>query len=151
MSSRPPNKDSVQYPTLPGTSGTPAGTPSNAQGSVNDASGGNDNNNVGGTFSNAASGSSNTTANQEFNEIPAITQQTRSSEQGVKVVLESLGPIEELSQSQLHEQQHYEIDQIVDDSPDEVLGQFHHADKAAMTQVYKQLSALIHSDKQSED
>lgn len=151
MSSRPPNKDSVQYPTVLGTSGTPAGTPSNAQGSVNDASGGNGNNNASGTSNNAASGSSNTTANQESNQTPATTRQTRSSGRGAKVALESLGPIEELSQSQLQEQQHYEIDRIVDGSPDEALGQFHHADKAAMTQVYKQLSALTHPDKQPEE
>ena len=155
MSSRPPNSDSVQYPALPDTSGTSAGNPtgnavtnSNAQGSVNDASGGNANNNAGGTSNNAASGSSNTTANQESNQNPATTRQTRSSGRGAKVALESLGPIEELSQSQLREQQHYEIDRIIDGSPDEALGQFHHADKAAMTQVYKQLSALTHPDKQ---
>lgn len=155
MSSNPPNNDSVQYPTLPGTSGTSAGaangnavTNSNAQGSVNNASGGNTNINAGGTSNNAASGSSNTTANQASNQNPATTRQTRSSGRGAKVALESLGPIEELSQSQLREQQHYEIDRIIDGSPDEALGQFHHADKAAMTQVYKQLSALTHPDKQ---
>lgn len=155
MSSNPPNNDSVQYPTLPGTSGTSAGTldgnavtNSNAQGSVNNASGGITNINAGGTSNNAASGSSNTTANQASNQNPATTRQTRSSGRGAKVALESLGPIEELSQSQLREQQHYEIDRIIDGSPDEALGQFHHADKAAMTQVYKQLSALTHPDKQ---
>ncbi|MCJ1454519.1 hypothetical protein MMC28_004872 [Mycoblastus sanguinarius] len=77
MSSRPPNNDSVQYPTLPGTSGTSAGAPnsntvtnSGAQGSVNNASGGNTNNNASGTSNNTASGSSNTTANQESNQNP---------------------------------------------------------------------------------
>ena len=148
MSSRPPKNDGVQYPALPGTAGTPAGNPSNAQGSVNNASGGNANNNAGGASNNVAGGSSNTTANQESNQNPATTRQTRSSGRGAKVALESLGPIEELSQSQLGEQQHYGIDRIIDGSPDEAFGQFHHADKAAMTQVYKQLSALTHPDKQ---
>lgn len=104
MSSRPPNNDSVQYPALPGTSGTSAGTPngnavtnSNAQGSVNNTSGGNANNNTDGTSNNAASGSSSTTANQEFNRSSATTRQTRSSGQGAKVALKSLGLIEELS------------------------------------------------------
>ena len=155
MSSRPPNNDSVQYPTLPGTSGTSAGNPngnavtnSNAQGSVNNASGGNTNDNAGGTSKNAASRSSNSTANQESNQNPATARQTRSSGREAKVALESLGPIEELSQSQLREQQHYEIDRITNSSPDEALRQFHHADNAVITQVYKQLSALTHPDKQ---
>jgi len=73
------------------------------------------------------------------------------SGRGAKVALELLGSIEKLSQSQLYEQQHYEIDRIVDGSPDEALGQFYHADKAAITQVYKQLSALTHPDKQPEE
>ncbi|MCJ1280630.1 Glutamine-rich protein 2 [Puttea exsequens] len=125
MSSRPPNNDSVQYPTLPGTSDTSAGNPngnavtnSNAQGSVNNASGGNTKDNAGGTSKNAASGSSNSTANQESNQNPATTRQTRSSGRGAKVALESLGPIEELSQKQLREQQHHEIDRIIDDKFD---------------------------------
>jgi hypothetical protein len=158
MSSRPPNNDSVQSPALPGTSGTSAGTPngnavtnSNAQGSVNDASGGNANNNAGGTSNNAASGSSNTTANQESDQSSGTTRQTRSSAKGGKVALESLGPTEGLSQNQLREQQHYEIDRIINGSLDEALGQFHHTDKAAMTQVYKQLALLTHPDKQTPD
>ncbi len=97
MSSRPPNNDGVQYPALPGTSSTSAGTPSNAQGSVNNALGGNVNNNAGGASNHVASGSSNTTANQESNQNLAITRQTRSSRREAKVALESLGPIEELS------------------------------------------------------
>jgi len=118
---------------------------------MNNASGGNANNNAGGASNHVASGSSNTTANQESNQNPATTRQTRSSGRGAKVALESLGPIEELSQSQLHEQQHYEIDRIIDSSSDEALGQFHHANKATMTQVYKQLFALTHPNKQSEE
>ena len=89
---------------------------------VRNASGGNTNNDAGGTSNNAASGSSNTTANQESNQNPVTTRQTRSSGRGAKVALKSLGPIEELNQSQLCEQQHYEIDQIIDGSPDETLG-----------------------------
>jgi len=148
MSSRPPNNDSVQYFALLDTSSTLVGIPSNAQGSMNDALGENANNNASGTSNNAASGSSNTIANQEFNQNPAITRQTRSSRREAKVALESLDSIEELSQSQLREQQHYEIDRIIDDSSNKTLEQFHHANKAAMTQVYKQLSALTHFDKQ---
>jgi hypothetical protein len=155
MSSQTPSNGSVQYPALPSTLDSSAGTlngntvtSSNAQGSVNDASGGNANNSADGTSNNAASGSSNTTANQESNPTSATTRQTRSSGRGAKVPLESLGPIKELNQSQLREQQHYEIDRIINSSPDEALGQFHHADKAAMTQVYRQLSALTHPDKQ---
>lgn len=151
MSLRPSNNDGVQYPTLSGTSGTLAGTPSNAQGLVNNASGGNANNNAGDAFNHVASGSSNTIANQEFNQNLATTRQTRSSRREAKVALESLGPIEELSQSQLHEQQHYKIDRIIDDSLDETLEQFHHANKVAMTQVYKQLSALTYLDKQPKE
>ena len=154
-SSRPPNNGNVQYPALPGTSGTAAGTPndnavtkSNAQGSATNASGGNANKNADGTSNNASNGSSNTTANQEPNQTSATTRQTRSSGRGAKIALESLGPIEDLSANQLREQQQYEIDRIIAGSPDEALGQFHHANKAAMTQVYKQLSALIHPDKQ---
>ena len=157
MSSTPPNNDSVQYPSLPSTSGTSVGTPngnavtnSNAQGSANDASSGNANNNAGGTSNNAASGSSNT-ANQESGQPSGTTRQTRSSVKGGKVALESLGPTEDLSQNQLREQQHYEIDRIIDGGPDEALGQFHHADKAAMTQVYRQLALLTHPDKQTPD
>ncbi|KAL8823040.1 MAG: hypothetical protein Q9191_006240 [Dirinaria sp. TL-2023a] len=157
MSSTPPNNDSVQYPTLPSTSGISAGTPngnavtnSNAQGSTNDASSGNANNNAGGTFNNAASGSF-SIANQESGQPSGITRQTRSSVKGGKVALESLGPIEDLSQNQLREQQHYEIDRIIDDGLDEALEQFHHADKAAMTQVYRQLALLTHPDKQTSD
>ena len=82
------------------------------------------------------------------NEDTGGGRQTRSSARGNKIALESLGPIDELSTSQLGEQQQNEIDRIIAGSPDEALGQFHHADKAAMTQVYKQLSALIHPDKQ---
>lgn len=154
-SSRPPNNDNVQYPALPGTSaGTPndnAVTNSNAQGSVNGASARRPNNNTNGNSNNTTGESSNNTANQESNQTSATTRQTRSSGRGAKVALESLGPIEELSQSELRKQQQYEIDRIIGGSPDEALGQFHHADKAAMTQVYKQLSALIHPDKQPEE
>lgn len=154
-SSRPPNNDNVQYPALPGTSGTSTGIPnsnavtnSNAQGSVNDASGRHPNNNADGTSNNTTGGISNTTANQESSQTSAATRQTTSSGRGAKVALESLGPLEELSASQLREQQQYEIDQIIAGSPDEALGQFHRANKAAMTQVYKQLSALVHPGKQ---
>ena len=79
---------------------------------------------------------------------PTKTRQTRSSRREKKIAIESLSPIEKLNQSQLREQQHYEINRIIDSSPDEALRQFHHADKAAITQVYKQLSALTHPDKQ---
>lgn len=154
-SSRPPNNGNVQYPALPGTSGTSTGTPngnavmnSNAQGSVNNASGRHPNNNADGTSNNTTGGISNTTANQESSQTSATTRQKRSSGRGAKVVLKSLGPLEELSASQLREQQQYEIGRIIAGSPDEALGQFHHANKAAMTQVYKQLSALVHPENQ---
>lgn len=148
-SSKTPNNDNVQYPALPAASGTSAGTPndsavtnSNAQGSVSDAPGRRPDTN--------ASGTSNT-ANQESNQPSATTRQTRSSGRGAKIALESLGPLEELNQSQLREQQQYEIDRIINGSPDEALRQFHYANKAAMIQVYKQLSILIHPDKQPEE
>ena len=151
-SSNPPDNDKVKYPNLPGTSSTSAGTPdastatNNAEGSVNDAS-------SGGTSKNAknASNESSDTAKKESGQTSDATRQTRSSTKGGKVAFESLGPIEDLTQKQLHEQQHYEIDRIINGSPDEALGQFHHADKAAMTQVYKQLALLTHPDKQTPD
>ena len=108
-------------------------------------------NNANDTSNNTAGGSSNNTANQESNQTSATKRQTRSSGRGAKIALESLGPIDELSQSQLREQQQYEIDRINNGSPDEALGQFHHADEATITQVYKQLSALIHPDKQPDE
>ena len=154
-SSRPPNNGNVQYPAPPGTSGTSTGTPNgnavtnnNGQGSVNDASGRHSNNNADGTSNNTTGGISNTTANQESSQTSATTRQTRSSGRGAKVGLESLGPLEELSANQLREQQQYEIDRITAGSSDEAFEQFHHANKAAMTQVYKQLSTLVHPDKQ---
>ncbi len=157
MSSSSPNNDSAQYPTLPGTSSTSAETPntnavtnSKTQGSVNVASGGNANNNADNTSKDASNESSNT-ANQESGQPSGTTRQTRSSAKGGKVALESLGPTEDLSQNQLREQQHYEIDRIINGGPDEALGQFHHADKAAMIQVYKQLALLTHPDKQTPD
>ncbi|KAL9125159.1 MAG: hypothetical protein Q9217_005591 [Psora testacea] len=76
---------------------------------------------------------------------------TRSSGRKAKIALESLGPIDNLSQSQLREQQQYEIDRIINSNLNEALGQFHHADKATITQVYKQLSILIHPDKQPDE
>ena len=104
MSSRSLNNDSVQYPTLSDTLSTSVEIlnsnvvmNSNAQDSMNNVSGKNANNNAGNTFNNVASESFNTTANQEFNQISAIMQQTRLSEQEVKVTLESLDSIEELS------------------------------------------------------
>ncbi len=109
------------------------------------------NNDANDIFNNIAGESFNNAANQEFNQTFATTRQTRFSERGAKIALESLGSIDELSQSQLREQQQYKIDRINNDSSNEALEQFHHANKAAMTQVYKQLSALIHSDKQSEE
>jgi len=157
-SSRPPNNGNLQYPALPGTSGTSAETPndvavtnSNAQRSVNVTSARRPNNNANDTSNDTAGGSSSDTANQESSQTSATTRQTRSSGRGAKVALESLGPIDELSQTQLREQQQHEINRIIDGSPDEALGQFHHANKAAMTQVYKQLSVLIHPDKQPEE
>lgn len=151
-SPRPPNNNDVQYPALPGPSSTSTGTPndnavmnSNAQGLLNDASVGDPTNNADGTSNNITGGSSNTTANQESSQISATTRQTRSSG---RVALESLGPIEDLDAIQLLEQQQYEINRIIAGSPDEALGQFHLENKAAMTQVYRQLSALIHPDKQ---
>lgn len=100
---------------------------------------------------NTAGGSSNNATNQESNQTSATTRQTRSSDRGAKVALESLGPIDELSQSELRKQQQYETDRINNGSPEEALGQFHHADEVQMTQVYKQLSALIHPDKQPDE
>jgi len=157
-SSRPPDNGSIQYPALPGTSGTSAGTPngnavtnSNAQGSVNDDSGRRPNNNADGTSNNITGGSSNTTANQASKETSATTRQTRATTRGAKVNLKSLYPIDELGPADLREQQQYEIGRIIDGGPDEALGQFHHANKAAMTQVYKQLSTLTHPDRQPEE
>ena len=121
------------------TTNTNAVTNSNSQGSVNGASGGN------------ASNESSNTAKQESGQPSGTTRQKRSSAKGGNVALESLGPTEELSQNQLREQQHYEIDRIINGGPDEALGQFHHANKAAMIQVYKQLALLIHPDKQTPD
>jgi len=109
------------------------------------------NNNANDTFNDIAGESFSDTANQEFSQTFATTRQTRFSERGAKVALESLDSIDELSQTQLREQQQHEINRIIDDSSNETLEQFHHANKAAMTQVYKQLFVLIHSDKQSEE
>ena len=156
-SSNPPNSGNVEYPALPGTSSTSSETPnpnavtnSNTQGSVNGASGGNANNNADSASKNASNESSNT-ANQDSGSPSGTTRQTRSSAKAGKVALESLGPTDDLSQKELREQQHYEIDRIINGGPDEALRQFHHADKAAMTQVYKQLALLTHPDKQTPD
>jgi len=140
-SPRPPNNGNI-YPNLP-AQGTSAGTPNHDSGTNNNAQSDASNN--------AAGGSSGNTANQASNQTSGTTRQTRSSGRGAKIAFESLGPINDLSQSQLREQQQYEIDRIISGSPDEALGQFHHADKAAMTQIYKQLSTLIHPDKQPEE
>ena len=158
MSSRPTDNGCCQYSALPSTSDTSAGTPngnngnavinSDAQGSLNNASDGNTKNNVNGTSNNAASRISNTTSNQESSQNSSTMRQTRSSGRGANVALESLGPIEESSKSQVRKQQHYEIDRIIDGSPDKALGQFHHANKVAMTQVYQQIFSLTHPDKQ---
>ena len=147
-SSTPQNNGKIEYPLLPGTSSTSVGSPNDAQGSVNVTSSGSTKENTANTSENASNGNSKI-ANQEPGQTSDTTRQTRSSSKGKKVAFESLGPTEDLSQSQLREQQHYEIDRIIDGGPDEALGQFHHADKAAMTQVYKSLALLTHPDKQS--
>lgn len=118
---------------------------------MNDALARRPNNNTNDNSNNITSESSNNIANQEFNQTFATTRQTRSFGRGTKVVLESLDSIEELSQSELRKQQQYKIDRIIDDSPNETLGQFYHANKVAMTQVYKQFFALIHPNKQSKE
>jgi len=137
---RPPNNDSIQYPALPGTSSILAGTPndnaitnSNAQGLVNDNLGRRPNNNADGISNNIIGGSSNTIANQASNETSSTTRQTRATTREAKVNLKSLYPIDELGSIDLREQQQYEIDRIIDGDLDETLGQFHHANKAAMT------------------
>jgi len=89
---------------------------------VNDTSARRPNNDVNDASNNAAGGSPNDTANQESNQTSATTRQTRSSGRGAKIALESLGPTDELSQSQLREQQQYEINRIINGSPDEALG-----------------------------
>ena len=147
----------IEYPTLPGTSNSSLGTPnSNAvakndvQGSVNGASSRDTDKNADVTRKGASNEGSNT-AKEDPGQTSGTTRQTRSSTKRGKVAFESLGPTEDLSQKQLREQQHYEIVRIVDGSSDEALGQFHHADKAAMTQVYKQLALLTHPNKQTSD
>ena len=138
-SSGPSNNGHVPYPALPSTSGTSAGTPNGNTGT--------NNNNFNVASNNATGGNSNDRSHQETSQTSATTRQTRSSGRGAKVALESLGYTDDLSQSDLRKNQQYEIDRIIN-NPDEALGQFHHADKAAMTQVYKQISALVHPDKQ---
>ena len=157
MSLTLPGNDNIQYPTLRGipstsakTANTDTVTNSNTQGLMNYVSGGNADNNTDSTSKNASNESPNT-ANQESGQPSGTTRQTRSSAKRGKVALESLGPTEDLSRSQLDQQQHYEIERIIDGGPDEALGQFHHEDKAAMTQVYKQLALLTHPDKQTSD
>ena len=147
----------IEYPALPGTSNSSLGTPNSnavanndAQGSVNGASSGDTDKNAD-VASKSASNEGSNAAKENPGQTSGTTRQTRSSAKGGKVAFESLGPTEDLSQKQLREQQHYEIDRIVGGSPDEALGQFHHADKAAMTQVYKQLALLTHPDKQTSD
>ena len=136
------NNDNAQYPVLSDISNTSAETLNNnavtnlkAQKSVNNAFVTHFNNN----------------ANDTFNNTSATTWQIRFSAQAVKIALESLDSHEDLSSSELCEQQEYEINQINDDGLNDTFAQFHLISKAEMTEVYKKLSALIHSDKQSKD
>ena len=146
------NSNDVQYSALLSisnisieTSHDNAVTNSNAQKSMNNVLNKNLNNNANDTSNNITD--FNTITNQKFSQIFINTRRTKFFE---RIALESLSSLEELNENQRLTQQQYEIERIIADFSDETLEQFFHTNKVAMTQIYKQLSVLIHSDKQSE-
>ena len=143
MNSTSSNNDNVQYFIFSSTSNIlieflndNAITNNNAQNSTNDASNKNVNNNANDIFNNVANKSFNI-ANQEFDQPFNNTRQIKSFVKKEKIAFKSFDFIEDLNQKQFREQQHYEIDWIINDDSNETFEQFHHANKVAMTQIYK--------------